>query len=107
MTDEVIGEDITRIDREIVLVVPAGIEILKTASEDLVPSGTDVTYTYEVTNTGEAPLADVTTGVIDDFCSPVEFVDGDTDEEVSSTSVSCSSSLARPPSPRTPPTPLR
>ena len=32
--------------------MPTGIDIIKTASEDLIPAGTDVTYTYEVTNTG-------------------------------------------------------
>ena len=70
---------ITREDPALVIPLPTGINIVKTASEDLVPVGTDVTYTYEVTNTGLVPLADVTTGVVDDFCSPVTFVDGDTD----------------------------
>ena len=58
--------------------LPAGINIVKSASDDLVPAGTDITYTYEVTNTELAPLANVADGITDDFCSPVSFVDGDT-----------------------------
>jgi uncharacterized repeat protein (TIGR01451 family) len=70
---------ITREDPALVVPVPTGIQIVKTPSDDLVRSGTDVTYTYEVSNTGLAPIADVMTGVTDDFCSPVTFVEGDTD----------------------------
>ncbi len=51
------------------LVVPTGIHIVKTASDDLVPAGTDVTYTYDVSNIGLVPLADVV--VDDDFCPTV------------------------------------
>jgi uncharacterized repeat protein (TIGR01451 family)/LPXTG-motif cell wall-anchored protein len=76
MQGEVTGT-ITRNDDRVVFVVPTGIDIIKTADNDLIPAGTDATYTYEVTNTGQAPLADVT--VDDDFCSPLEFVGGDTD----------------------------
>ena len=36
----------------LVIPLPAGINIMKSASDDLVPAGTDITYTYEVTNTG-------------------------------------------------------
>jgi hypothetical protein len=43
---------ITRTNEALVIPLPAGIEIIKTASDDLVPAGTDVTYTYEVINTG-------------------------------------------------------
>ena len=36
------------------------IDIVKTVSDDLVPVGTTVTYTYVVTNTGDTPLYDIT-----------------------------------------------
>ena len=54
MQGEVSGT-ITRFDDEVVFVVPTGIDIIKTADNDLIPAGTDTTYTYEVTNTGSAP----------------------------------------------------
>ena len=68
---------ITREDPALVITLPAGIQIIKTASEDLVRAGTDVAYRYEVSNTGLAPLAGVIpNGVVDDFCSAVTFVVG-------------------------------
>jgi uncharacterized repeat protein (TIGR01451 family)/LPXTG-motif cell wall-anchored protein len=39
--------------------------------------GGDVTYTYEVRNTGDVPLADVSGRITDDKCSPLTFVSGD------------------------------
>jgi hypothetical protein len=74
---------ITREDPALVIPLPTGINIVKSASEDLVPVGTEVTYTYEVTNTGLVPLAERT------GCW---------------TSANCSPSRARRPSPKTPPT---
>ena len=56
-----------------------GVAVEKTASvTDLVGSG-EVTYTYEVTNTGNVPLADVAEDITDDTCSPVTYVSGDKD----------------------------
>ncbi len=55
------------------------IQIVKTPSSTLVPAGTEVTYTYEVTNTGDVPLSNVT--VVDDRCSPVDYVRGDTNRD--------------------------
>lgn len=40
------------------------IEVVKTASDDVILSGTTVTYTYTITNTGNAPLSNVT--LVDD-----------------------------------------
>ena len=39
----------------------------------------DVTYTYEVRNTGDVPLADVKASITDDKCAPVTYVSGDED----------------------------
>ena len=53
-----------------------GIDVEKSASKtDLPVGGGAVTYTYKVTNAGQAPLANV--AVVDDKCSSVTFVDGD------------------------------
>lgn len=53
------------------------IAISKTASPStLPPGGGSVTFTYAVSNHGTLPLANVT--VVDNRCSPVTFVSGDT-----------------------------
>lgn len=54
-----------------------GIQVVKTASPTVVRVGDLVTYTYAVTTTTSESLADV--AVTDDKCTPVAFVDGDTD----------------------------
>ena len=36
------------------------IQIVKTVSEEVVPVGTTVTYTYVITNTGDVTLYDIT-----------------------------------------------
>ena len=57
-----------------------GIAVVKTASAtDLPVGGGSVTFTYAVTNTGQAALSSV--GVSDDKCSPVTFVGGDADTD--------------------------
>jgi len=53
-----------------------GIHIEKHASETTLPAGGgSVSYSYDVTNTGNVPLSNVT--VTDDKCSPVVFDGGD------------------------------
>ena len=55
-----------------------GIAVTKTASPTKLVGGGDVTYTYQVTNTGDVPLADVSSRITDDKCSPLALVSGDT-----------------------------
>ena len=56
-----------------------GIEVVKSARPTQLVGSGEVTYTYEVTNTGDVPLADVAERIADDTCSPVVYVDGDLD----------------------------
>jgi uncharacterized repeat protein (TIGR01451 family) len=58
-----------------VAVIEPGIRITKTASASVVTPGTVVTYTYEVTNTGDVGLEVVPP--IDDRCLGVTFQSGD------------------------------
>jgi hypothetical protein len=51
----------------------------KVASLTHVTVGDSVTYSYTVTNPGNAPLADVS--VTDDKCGPVTFTGGDTNSD--------------------------
>ncbi len=51
------------------------IAVVKTPSATRVDKGDKVTYTYDVTNAGTMPLADIR--VSDDKCSPVTYVKGD------------------------------
>jgi uncharacterized repeat protein (TIGR01451 family) len=57
--------------------VPPTITVDKSASASTVRTGSQVTYTYVVTTAGPESLVNVT--VVDDKCSPVTFVRGDTD----------------------------
>jgi uncharacterized repeat protein (TIGR01451 family) len=50
------GEEVTDSDDHVVDLIHPGIDIVKTVSEDTVPVGTTVTYTYVVTNTGDTTL---------------------------------------------------
>ena len=54
--------------------IPA-IEIVKVASSDVVTRGATVVYTYTVTNVGDDPLHQIV--VVDDQCSPVTYIGGD------------------------------
>jgi hypothetical protein len=62
-------------------VVPftTGIQVVKTASPTILYGPGTVTYRYEVTNTGNVPLADVAARIDDDTCAPVDYVSGDDD----------------------------
>ncbi len=51
------------------------ITVEKTPSATRVPRGSKVTYTYEVSNVGTMPLANIR--VTDDKCAPVTYVKGD------------------------------
>ena len=64
-------------DTATVKVVDPAIAIDKSASPKSASPGDTVVYTYLVTNPGDAELTAVT--VTDDKCSPVEFIEGDTD----------------------------
>jgi len=66
-------------DDAVVEVLAADAAITKTADRVLVSPGTAVTYTYVATNPGDVPLTQVS--VVDDKCSPVEFVSGDADSD--------------------------
>ena len=56
-TDPLGGPDLTASDAALVDVVSPGVSITKTASQAQVVTGNDVTFTIEVTNTGDRPLA--------------------------------------------------
>ena len=63
-----LGKPVTDTDEVFVDVISAGIQLEKSASAPLVYSGSMVTYTFQVSNTGTDPLSNVV--VADDKCSP-------------------------------------
>lgn len=73
------GNEATATDQATVRVIDPRIAIDKTAGAGEVQAGQSVTYTYTVTNPGDAPLAGVT--VTDDRCSPVVMQGGDADSD--------------------------
>ncbi len=75
---------VTRKDQDVSVTVTneilkPGINIVKTASATQVNPGETVTYTYTVTNPGDAELTDVK--VSDDKCAPVTYQSGDTNAD--------------------------
>ena len=60
---------VTDTDDEVVEVVAPEIEVVKTVDQEIVYLGGRVTYTYEVYNRGDVPLADL--DLSDDACDPV------------------------------------
>jgi uncharacterized repeat protein (TIGR01451 family) len=70
--DDRTDEPVTATDDATVTTFNPDIALEKTASSDLVPLGTPVTFTFVATNTGDSDL--VPLGVADDACVPVEFV---------------------------------
>ena len=73
---DILGGDVTDLDTADVTTFDASIALVKVPSDELVPTGTSVTYTYTATNTGTDPLTDVT--LDDDTCSPISAPSGDT-----------------------------
>ncbi|PKP52473.1 MAG: hypothetical protein CVT90_02630, partial [Candidatus Altiarchaeales archaeon HGW-Altiarchaeales-3] len=78
-TGETPTGNVTDNDTADVDVINPGINIVKTADKTTVLSGTDVIYTYVVTNNGDVPLTNVV--VTDDKCSPVTYQSGDTNSD--------------------------
>ena len=82
----VVGVDVgggTVFDFDVQIVTPynASLRVDKTATPDRLDApGGPVTYTYEVVNTGDIPLANVASTIADDTCSPVTYVSGDVDD---------------------------
>ena len=72
---DVLGGHLTASDPAEVTVFDPGIALTKSVDDHFVPTGSSVTYTFEVTNTGDDPLTDV--AILDSRCSPVTYVDGD------------------------------
>ena len=66
------GEEVTdEASHEVGIITPA-VSIVKTVSDESVPVGTTVTYTYVVTNTGDTTLFDVV--VNDDVIGPIGVI---------------------------------
>jgi len=66
-------------DLQIVTPFTPAIEIVKTPDKTLLESPGPVTYTYEVKNSGDVPLANVADTITDDKCAPVQYQSGDSD----------------------------
>jgi uncharacterized repeat protein (TIGR01451 family) len=69
-------EPVVKQDNATVIALCPDIEIVKSADSNLVCNGSEVTYTYTVTNTGNHHLINVT--VTDDKITGVSYVSGDT-----------------------------
>jgi uncharacterized repeat protein (TIGR01451 family) len=71
------GPAVSAEDSEQVLVIEPGLSLVKRADPTVVRPGDPVTYTFEVTNTGDVGLDPI--GVIDDKCPDITYVSGDLD----------------------------
>jgi uncharacterized repeat protein (TIGR01451 family) len=60
-------------------IITPGIQVAKSSDKPAIRSGTNVTYTYIVTNSGDDPLTAVK--LSDDICKSVTFVSGDTNSD--------------------------
>ena len=80
-------EAITSTDTEFVAALTPAMEITKFVDKQVVYAGTEVTYTYDLSNTGQTDLQNQTSPserdawVTDDKCSPVTYVSGDTGDD--------------------------
>ncbi|GAA1953101.1 DUF7507 domain-containing protein [Microbacterium deminutum] len=68
-------------DAQFVQTFNPAIEVVKTATPTQTTPGGEVTYTYDVRNTGDVPLAGVADRITDDTCSPVQYLSGDQDAD--------------------------
>lgn len=66
------GEEVTDQDSHVLNILQPAIRIVKTVSDNTVPSGTVVTYTYVVTNIGNTTLFDVS--VDDDVIGHIDVI---------------------------------
>ena len=67
--------DVFDFDAAFVGIFRPSIDVSKAAVPTELPvGGGPVTYTYEVRNTGDVPLAGVAARIVDDTCSPVTYV---------------------------------
>jgi uncharacterized repeat protein (TIGR01451 family) len=73
----VVGPQMTATDTAQVLVIEPSLTLTKTPNVAAVRVNGSVTYTFEVTNTGDVPL-DIT-GLTDDKCAELVYVSGDFD----------------------------
>jgi len=73
--EPILGDVVTDNDKAKVTSYVGSIGIKKSPSAQVVPKGSPVTYTYDVTNDGSVDLTDVT--VTDDKCAPVSYKSGD------------------------------
>ncbi len=75
--------DLTAEDTAEVVVLVPGIALAKTVDKPTVSAGTEVTYTFTVTNTGDTPLrVDKSTGLVDPLCgTPVTYQSGDAGDD--------------------------
>jgi hypothetical protein len=89
------GVQVSDTDTETVTVTPVNpaVTITKQADKDIVASGDTVVYSYEVENTGDVELTQVT--VTDDQCSPVTGPQGSTFAVGETASFSCSQVLTQ------------
>ena len=81
-----LGDDVSSTDTAEVDIVFNDLQITKAASAGIVFVGDTVTYEYAVTNPGEnalvpGPGLTRDTLLVDDQCTSVAFVDGDTDDD--------------------------
>ena len=95
--EPVLGGTATATAQATVQSYSSGIAVEKTPSRELVPTGTLVTYTYRVTNSGTMPLSGIT--VTDDKCAPVTYKSGDNGDGILTTDevwiFECSATLNR------------
>jgi hypothetical protein len=77
---DILTSKVTKSDHHTVAPFTTGISVTKVAEQtSLTAPGGEVTYRYDVVNTGTVPLADVRDRIADDTCADVQYVSGDED----------------------------